>query len=87
MSTLNPFDLAAEGAYSSFDVRNSFNLSAITNLPWGLKFNPVLVARSGLPYYPVIGFDTQFDANDWNDRAILNGQVARSQHISSALLL
>ncbi len=75
MSTLNPFDSAADGAYSSFDVRNSFNLSAITNLPWGLKFNPVLVARSGLPYTPLIGFDTQFDANDWNDRAILNGHV------------
>ncbi len=73
---LNPFNLAAEAAYSSFDVRNSFNLSAITNLRWGLKFNPVLVARSGLPYTPVIGFDTQNDANDWNDRAILNGKVA-----------
>ncbi len=76
VSTLNPFNLAAEGADSSFGVRNSFNLSAITNLPWGLKFNPILVARSGLPYTPVIGFDTQFDANDWNDRAILNGKVA-----------
>jgi hypothetical protein len=76
VSTLNPFDLAAEGAYSSFDVRNSFNLSAITNLPWGVKVNPILVTRSGFPYNPVIGFDTQFDANDWNDRAILNGIVA-----------
>ncbi len=76
VSTLNPFNLSAEAAYSNFDVRNSFNLSAITNLPLGFKFNPILIARSGLPYTPIIGFDTQNDANDWNDRAILNGLVA-----------
>jgi len=76
ISPLNPFNLAAENAYSNFDVRNSFNLSAITNLPLGFKFNPILIARSGLPYTPVIGFDMQGDANDWNDRAILNGVVA-----------
>ena len=75
MSALNPFDLSADGAYSSFDVRNSFNLSAITNLPYGFKFNPILFARSGLPYTPIIGFDTQNDGNDWNDRAIVNGRV------------
>jgi hypothetical protein len=74
---LNPFNLAAEAADSNFDVRNSFNLSAITNLPLGFKFNPILIARSGLPYTPVIGFDTQNDANDWNDRALLNGLVAQ----------
>jgi len=73
---LNPFRLAADGAYSAFDVRNSFNLSAITNLPLGFKFNPIMVARSGLPYTPVAGFDLQSDANDWNDRALVNGKVA-----------
>ncbi len=76
VTPLNPFNLAAESAYSNYDVRNSFNLSAITNLPLGFKFNPVVVARSGLPYTPIVGFDTQNDANDWNDRAIINGQVA-----------
>jgi len=75
VSALNPFDLSADGAYASFDVRNSFNLSAITNLPYGFKFNPILFARSGLPYTPIIGFDTQNDGNDWNDRAIVNGKV------------
>ena len=77
VTPLNPFNLAAENAYSNFDVRNSFNLSAITNLPLGFKFNPIVFARSGLPYAPVIGVDTQGDANDWNDRAILNGFVAQ----------
>ena len=76
VSALNPFNLSADGAYSSFDVRNSFNLSAITNLPYGFKFNPIIFIRSGLPYTPIIGFDTQNDGNDWNDRAIVNGKVA-----------
>jgi hypothetical protein len=75
-SALNPFDLKAENADSLQDVRNNFNLSAILNLPVGFKFNPILVARSGQPYTPIIGFDTQHDANDWNDRAILNNTVA-----------
>ncbi len=76
VSALNPFDLSADGAYSSFDVRNSFNLSAITNLPYGFKFNPIIFVRSGLPYTPIIGFDTQNDGNDSNDRAVLHGLVA-----------
>ena len=75
ISPLDPFNLAAENAYSNFDVRNSFNLSAITNLPLGFKFNPILVTHSGLPYTPIIGFDTQGDGNDWNDRAIIDGLV------------
>lgn len=75
-SAMNPYALSTERGYSAFDIRHSFNLSAITNLPLGFKINPVLVARSGLPYTPLIGFDTQNDANDWNDRAILNGSVA-----------
>ena len=28
-----------------------------------------------MPYTPVIGFDTQNDGNDWNDRAIVNNKV------------
>ena len=75
-SPLDPFDLASNGAYSTFDVRNSFNLSAITNLPYGFKINPILLWHSGFPYNPILGFDTQNDGNDWNDRAILNGLVA-----------
>ena len=72
---LNPYDLSADGSDSSFDVRNNFNVSAITNLPKGFKINPIFVARSGMPYTPIIGFDTQNDGNDWNDRAIVNSKV------------
>ncbi len=75
-SALNPYDLEIERADSLQDVRHNFNLSAVLNLPVGFKFNPILVARSGQPYTPLIGFDTQNDANDWNDRAIINGKEA-----------
>ncbi len=36
-------------------------------------FDPEI--RSGLPYTPIVGFDLQNDANDFNDRAILNGTM------------
>jgi len=74
-SAVNPFDLAAERAYSSLDIRHTFNLSAIVNLPLGFKVNPALIARSGLPYTPILGLDLQNDANDFNDRALLNGAM------------
>ena len=75
-SAVNPYDLRGERAYSSLDVRHSLNINAIFNLPAGFKLNPLFTTHSGLPYTPVIGFDTQGDANDLNDRAILNGRIA-----------
>lgn len=74
--TLNPFDPGREGAYSVLDARHNFNVNAVMNFFWGLKVNPVLVTRSGLPYTPVTGFDTNNDANDWNDRPLIVGKVA-----------
>ena len=76
VTAVNPFSLGQERADSLNDVRNIFNLNAIFNLPAGFKANPLFVARSGMPYTPIIGFDTQNDANDLNDRAIVNGVVA-----------
>lgn len=75
-SPLDPLNLATNAAYSSFDVRNSFNLSGVTNLPYGFKINPILLWHSGTPYNPIVGFDSQNDGNDYNDRAIINGLVA-----------
>jgi hypothetical protein len=72
---LNPYNLSADASDSTFDVRSNFNISAITNLPKGFKVNPILVARSGAPYTGIIGFDTQTDGNDWNDRTIVKGHV------------
>lgn len=75
-TALNPFDLATDAAYSNQDIRSSFNISGTDRLPYGFKVNPIFIVHSGLPYTPVIGFDTQNDGNDLNDRAIINGQVA-----------
>jgi hypothetical protein len=77
---LNPFDLPAERAFSTFDSRHNFNVNAIVNLPWGFKCNPALLARSGMPYTPILGFDQQNDANDLNDRA-LSTQALASRNI------
>jgi hypothetical protein len=76
VTAINPFSLHQERAYSLLDARNTLNLNAIFNLPLGFKANPLFLARSGAPYTPIIGFDTQNDANDLNDRATVNGSVA-----------
>jgi hypothetical protein len=75
-AALNPFDPKLERAYSAQDIRNVLNVSGIFNLPLGLKLNPIFLAQSGRPYTPIIGFDTQNDANDWNDRAVIGGVAA-----------
>jgi len=75
--TLNPFDFSLERSYSKQDIRHNFNLSGLAELPWGFSLGGIFIARSGLPYTPVVGFDIQNDANDNNDRAIVNGRVAR----------
>jgi hypothetical protein len=72
----NPFDLGAEWAYSKNDVRHNFNFNALADLPGGLMASTIMFARTGLPFNPIIGFDTQNDANDENDRAIIDGHVA-----------
>jgi hypothetical protein len=71
----NPFDLAAEWAYSKNDVRHNVNFNALAELPGGLMAGAILFARTGIPFNPIIGFDTQNDANDENDRAIIGGHV------------
>ncbi len=72
---LNPFDLSIERAYSKQDVRHNFNMSGLVDLGYGFTMSGVLITRSGFPYTAVIGFDTQNDGNDDNDRAIVNGRV------------
>jgi hypothetical protein len=75
-SAVDPFSLQSERGFSSLDVRHVLNISAIFNLPLGLKANPLFLARSGRPYTPIVGFDTQHDANDFNDRAQIDGLTA-----------
>jgi hypothetical protein len=75
-TALNPFDLAAEWTYAKNDVRHNANINALADIPGGFTAGAILFARTGTPYTPIIGFDTQNDANDENDRAIIGGRVA-----------
>lgn len=72
---LNPFDLESEWAYAKNDVRHSINLNALADLGGGFTAGAIMFARTGMPYTATIGFDTQNDANDDNDRAVIDGQV------------
>jgi len=75
-TALNPLDVSPEWAWSKEDARHIVTVSGVADLPWGVAFGVVLLARSGLPYTAVIGFDTQNDGNDVNDRAIIGGHVS-----------
>jgi hypothetical protein len=74
--TLDVFDLAPEYTYSKQDVRHKFDVSGALDLTGGWTAGAILIARSGFPYTAVIGSDQQRDANDDNDRAIINGRVS-----------
>jgi hypothetical protein len=74
-TALNPFDLAAEWTYAKNDVRHNVNVNAVADIPGGFKAGAIVFARTGLPYTPIVGFDTQNDANDENDRAVIAGRV------------
>lgn len=73
VTAVNPFNLRAERAFSNLDQRHTLNVNAIVNLPVGFKLNPIFDAHSGAPYTPIVGFNTQNDANDWNARAVIVG--------------
>jgi hypothetical protein len=78
-TSIDPFNPGLDSAFSNLDARHVFTLSGVVNLPAGFKCNPLLIARSGLPYSPIVGFDIQGDADDLNDRAVIDGQmVARN---------
>jgi hypothetical protein len=72
---LNPFDLDAEWSYAKNDIRHNANFNALADLPGGFTAGAILFAHTGMPFTPTIGFDTQNDANDDNDRAIIDGHV------------
>ncbi len=72
---LNVFNPGADWSSSKQDVRHSFNASTVVDLPAGFVASAILVTRSGFPFTPVVGNDTQRDGNDDNDRAIVNGRV------------
>jgi hypothetical protein len=78
-TTLNPFNLKAEAGPSKQDVRDSLNLSGLVDLGYGFTLGGIIVTRSGFPYTALIedGTDTNGDANDANERAVVGGVVSQ----------
>ncbi|HZI20313.1 MAG TPA: TonB-dependent receptor [Pyrinomonadaceae bacterium] len=56
------YDLGGEYGRSSLDVRQRFTAGGNYEGPWGLIFNPLVVARSGLPFNITTGRDANGDA-------------------------
>ncbi len=76
VTAVNPYHLRAEAGFSSLDERHVLNINAIVNLPAGFKLDPLFQTHSGAPYTPIVGFQTENDANDFNSRAVLGSGVA-----------
>jgi Tfp pilus assembly protein FimT len=73
---LDPLLPELDAGPSKNDIRNNLRLSGILDLPHGFTISAITLNRSAAPFTPIIGFDTQNDGNDDNDRAIINGHVA-----------
>ncbi|MDX6528418.1 MAG: hypothetical protein QOH41_708 [Blastocatellia bacterium] len=55
------YDLSTEYGRSSTDVRHRFLLAGTINAPFGLRFNPFIVAQSGQPFNITTGRDANGD--------------------------
>ena len=75
-TTLDVFAPGSEYTWSKQDVRHNVNVSTVLDVKGGWTIGAIMIARSGMPYTAVIGSDQQGDANDDNDRAIINGRVS-----------
>ncbi|HET9838204.1 MAG TPA: carboxypeptidase regulatory-like domain-containing protein [Candidatus Angelobacter sp.] len=73
---LDPLLPELDAGPSKNDIRHNLRLSGILDLPHGFTVSAITMNRSAAPFTPTIGFDTQNDGNDDNDRAIINGHVA-----------
>lgn len=54
----NQYDLSTEYGRSSIDVRQRLFLGGSFSAPWGLRFYPFVIARSGIPFNITTGRDT-----------------------------
>ncbi|MGH9966679.1 MAG: carboxypeptidase regulatory-like domain-containing protein [Pyrinomonadaceae bacterium] len=57
----NTYDLSGEYGRAALDIRHRFNFGGSISGPWGLRFNPLIIAASGPPFNLVTGFDTNGD--------------------------
>jgi hypothetical protein len=63
----NPYDLTAEYARASYDVRHRMFLGGSLNGPYGVSLSPFIVVNSGGPFNITIGRDVNGDGR-FNDR-------------------
>jgi hypothetical protein len=66
----NSYDLSQDYGRASFASRNMLFLMANYQAPWGIRFNPFLIAESGKPYNVVTNNDLSGD-NFFNNRPAL----------------
>lgn len=63
----DPYDLSNEFGRASGDARHSVFIGGSLSLPWGLRVNPFINARSGTPFNITTGRDNNRD-NQFTDR-------------------
>ena len=63
----NNYDPGAEWGRADFDIRNSFRLAGVLQLPFGFRVGSMLEVKTGEPYEITTGFDDNGDG-DANDR-------------------
>ena len=69
---INPWNIAADYAASSFDIHHRVFFGGRVPLPWGFDFSPFLVAHSGAPFSITLGQDL-FGTGINNGRPALAG--------------
>jgi hypothetical protein len=68
--------LAAEYGRSSVDIRHHFTGGGSFDLPWDIRLNPFIIARSGAPFNITTGLDTNGD-NLFTERPALATDLSR----------
>lgn len=63
----DPYDLSNEFGRASSDARHSVFIGGSVSLPWGVRINPFINARSGTPFNITTGRDNNRD-NQFTDR-------------------
>lgn len=79
----NQYDLTSEWGRSSFDVRHRVVLGGSIAAPFGLRFNPFVMASSGRPFDIVVGRDLNGDSQ-FNDRPAFATDLTRANVMRTA---
>ncbi len=78
----NPYDLSSEYSRAGFDVRQRAFIGGSIVAPFGLRFNPFIVASSGQPFNIIVGRDLNGDSI-FNDRPAFATDLSRPSVVST----